>query len=38
MYGQAYLAETEIGRQLAEDERLKVVCAPRSKVVASVRQ
>jgi hypothetical protein len=34
MHGQAYLAQTEIGRQLAEDERLKVVCAPSSKVAS----
>jgi hypothetical protein len=34
MHGQAYLAQTEIGRQLAEDERVKVVCAPAAKVAA----
>jgi hypothetical protein len=27
MHGQAYLAQTELGRGLAEDERVKVVCA-----------
>jgi hypothetical protein len=32
MRGEAYLAQTEIGRQLAEDERVKVVCAPAAKV------
>jgi hypothetical protein len=34
MHGQAYLAQTELGRQLAEDERVKVVCTPTAKVVA----
>jgi hypothetical protein len=28
MHGQAYLAETEIGQDLASDERVKVVCTP----------
>ena len=28
LHGQAYLAETEIGQDLAADERVKVVCAP----------
>jgi hypothetical protein len=32
MHGQAYLAQTEFGRQLAEDERIKVVCTPTRKV------
>ena len=32
MHGQAYMAETEIGRKLAENERIKVVCV-RSKPV-----
>ena len=27
MHGQAFLAETEFGRDLAADERIKVVCA-----------
>lgn len=26
MHGQAYLAETAVGRALAKDDRLKVVC------------
>lgn len=26
MHGQAYLAETSIGRDLAENERVKIVC------------
>jgi hypothetical protein len=34
MHGQAYLAQTEIGQQLTEDERVKVVCAPTGKVAA----
>jgi hypothetical protein len=28
LHGQAYLAETEIGQELAADERVKVVCTP----------
>jgi hypothetical protein len=28
LHGQAYLAETEIGQELASDERVKVVCTP----------
>ena len=28
LHGQAYLAQTEIGQELAADERVKVVCAP----------
>ena len=28
MVGQAYLAGTEMGRQLSADDRVKVVCAP----------
>ena len=28
MHGQAYLAQTEFGRQLAEGETLKVICTP----------
>jgi hypothetical protein len=31
MEGQAYLAGTEIGRSLAEDDRVKVTCAPATK-------
>ena len=29
LYGQAYLAETAIGQDLGEDDRVKVVCKPR---------
>jgi len=28
MLGQAYLAQTAIGRELAKDEAVKIVCAP----------
>jgi hypothetical protein len=28
LHGQAYLAETEIGQELAADERVKIICAP----------
>ncbi len=28
LHGQAYFAETAMGRNLADDERVKVVCAP----------
>jgi hypothetical protein len=28
-HGQAYLAQTTFGRDLAPDDRVKVVCAPR---------
>lgn len=29
MHGQAYVAETAVGQNLADNERVKVVCAPR---------
>jgi hypothetical protein len=35
MHGQAYLAETSIGRDLAENERVKVICA-RSQTLPAV--
>ena len=38
MHGQAYLAQTEMGRNLAEDERVKVSCVPTQRVDADVRQ
>jgi hypothetical protein len=34
MEGQAYIAQTTIGRSLAADDRLKVVCAPSKKLAA----
>jgi hypothetical protein len=37
MHGQAYLADTELGRQLGDDDRVKVVCARSSKVAARAR-
>jgi hypothetical protein len=37
MHGQAYLAETSIGRELTADERIKVICARKpAKATASV--
>lgn len=30
MHGQAYLARTEIGRELEADKRVKIVCSRRS--------
>jgi len=38
MHGQAYLAQTSIGEELAENERVKVVCARSETVDASVRR
>lgn len=36
MHGQAYLAETSIGRDLTPDERIKVICARKpAKATAS---
>jgi hypothetical protein len=32
LHGQAYLAETSIGRDLTENERVKVVCARAQRV------
>jgi hypothetical protein len=34
MHGQAYLAQTEFGRELSTDERVKVACSRSSKVAA----
>jgi hypothetical protein len=31
MHGQAYLAQTSIGLELAPNERVKIVCAPAQK-------
>jgi hypothetical protein len=37
MHGQAYLAETSLGRDLTPDEHIKVICARRpAKATASV--
>jgi hypothetical protein len=38
MHGQAYLAETSIGQELAKHDRVKVVCARSETVDTSVRQ
>ena len=38
MHGQAYLAQTSIGEELGDNDRVKVVCARTEKVGASVRQ
>jgi len=37
MRGQAFLAETEIGRGLTSDERVKVMCTPTHKLTAGRR-
>jgi hypothetical protein len=37
MRGQAFLAETSIGRDMAENERVKVVCTPTHKLTAGRR-
>jgi hypothetical protein len=34
LHGQAYLAETTLGRELATDERIKVVCSSRPSTAA----
>jgi hypothetical protein len=36
MHGQAYLAETSIGQELDENDRVKVVCARSERIAASV--
>jgi len=38
MHGQAYLAETSIGQELDETDRVKVVCARSERITASVRR
>jgi hypothetical protein len=37
MRGQAFLAETTIGQEIASDERVKVVCTPTHKLTAGRR-
>ena len=37
MHGQAYLAETSIGREMQQDERVKVLCTPTHKLTAGRR-
>ena len=36
LHGQAYLAETSIGEELGDSERVKVVCAPTEMIDASI--
>ena len=36
MHGQAYLAETSIGQDIAQDERIKVVCVRNARVPTTV--
>jgi hypothetical protein len=38
LYGQAYLAQTSIGQELGDDERVKVVCARSELIDASIRR
>jgi hypothetical protein len=38
MHGQAYLAETAIGRSLVESDRIKVVCRPRQSSEPSIAE
>jgi hypothetical protein len=38
MHGQAYVAQTEFGQQLREDERVKISCARSSKIAPRARQ
>ncbi|MFL4967988.1 MAG: hypothetical protein ACJ8E1_18975 [Xanthobacteraceae bacterium] len=35
--GQAFLAQTSIGREMADNERVKVVCTPTHKLTAGRR-
>ena len=40
MHGQAYLAETSIGQEIGQDERVKIVCvrnASTARTVGSLR-
>ena len=37
MHGQAYLAETSIGQELGESDRVKVVCARSESIDTAVR-
>jgi len=36
MHGQAYLADTSIGRELGDNDRVKIVCARTEMVGASI--
>ena len=37
MHGQAYVAQTEFGQDLAPDERIKIICAPAQRAASLVR-
>jgi len=37
MQAQAYVAASTIGRELAADERIKVVCTPKPTIVTTTR-
>jgi hypothetical protein len=36
MHGQAYLAETSIGRKLYDGDRVKIICKPSETIAASL--
>jgi hypothetical protein len=38
MHGQAYLAQTSVGQEIGDDERVKVVCARSETIDAAVRR
>ena len=38
MHGQAYVADTAVGRRLADDERVKVACTRTGKAIHGVGQ
>jgi hypothetical protein len=38
MHGQAYLAQTSLGQELGNDDRIKVVCARSETVDASIQR
>ena len=38
MHGQAYLAQTSVGQEIGDDERIKVVCARTETIDASARR
>jgi hypothetical protein len=38
MHGQAYLAQTTLGEELTENDRVKIVCARTTTVDASMRR
>jgi hypothetical protein len=38
MHGQAYLAETSIGQDLGNDDRIKIICERRERIDASIRK